>query len=242
LQKIKLIISYDGTAFFGSQYQNDKVTVVGTFNKALKNLNISEKIFMSGRTDKWVHSTGQVAHLNIPKYWNLKNFSYALQNGLPKTIKISGIKKVEQDFHSRFSAKKRVYRYIFSTASENPFENKFITFINGKNFDFLRVQEAIKVFQGVYNFQNFKKIGSDNNSDIREIFTTKAYKFQKYYILKFTANSFLRSQVRLMVGALFEVGYGNLTIQNLETFLINRNHKWKKIAPPNGLYLTKVIY
>ena len=242
LQRVKLTISYDGTAFFGSQYQKDKPTVIGEFQKSLKKINISEKILMSGRTDRGVHSTGQVAHLDIPKYWKLDNFSYALKNSLPKTIGIHRIKKVEKDFHSRFSAEKRVYRYIFSTSSENPFENKFITFINSRNFEFSKVQNAINIFQGIYNFDNFKKIGSENSSDIREIFQTKAYKFQKYYILKFTANSFLRSQVRLMVGALFEIGYGNLEIQELQKFLDIKNKKWKKIAPPNGLYLTKVIY
>ena len=242
MQRFKLTISYDGTAFFGSQYQKDKPTVIGEFQKALHHINISEKILMSGRTDKGVHSTGQVAHLDIPQYWTLENFSYALQNALPKTILIRRIEKVENDFHSRFSAKKRVYRYIFSTSSNNPFEHKFVTFINSKNFDFSKIQNAIKIFQGVYDFENFKKIGSDNSSDIRKIFKTQAYQFQKYYILKFTANSFLRSQVRLMVGALLEIGYGNLDIQELEKFLTYKNKKWKKIAPPNGLYLTRVIY
>ena len=239
---MKITIAYDGTQFYGSQEQINHKTVVGEFHSALKRINIFEPVIMSGRTDRGVHSTGQVFHLDIPDYWNTDNLLYTLRRTIPETISIRDVKVVDNDFHARFNAKRRVYRYIFSTSSTNPFEEKFVTFIKKDKFDFSKIQDSISLFEGIHNFQNFRKLGSDNSSDIREIFKTQAYKFHKYYILKFEANSFLRSQVRLMVGSLFSIGYGKLEKEKLLDFINGKNTTLQKIAPPNGLYLAKVIY
>ena len=240
--RFKVTISYDGTQFYGSQKQINQKTVVGELISALKRLNISETPIMSGRTDRGVHATGQVFHIDIPKYWKVDNFFYAFKRVIPKTISIKYIDEVDNSFHSRFSAKRRIYRYIFSTSSTNPFEEKFISFIDKKSFDFSKIENNISIFQGLYNFQNFRKLGSNNSSDVREIFKTQAYQFKKYYILKFEANSFLRSQVRLMVGSLLSLGYGNLELSDIQNLLKMDNLSLPKIAPPNGLYLTKIIY
>jgi len=240
--KIKVKVAYDGTQFYGSQEQTDKKTVVGELHSVLKQLNIFEQIVMSGRTDRGVHATGQIFHLDIPQYWNIPNLLYALKRSLPKTISIQNISEVSQDFHARFSAKRRVYRYIFSTSSRNPFEEQFVTFIENGDFDFAKIKDNINLFQGEHNFQNFRKLGSDNLSDIREIFKIKAYQFGKYYILKFEANSFLRSQVRLMVGSLLSLGYGKISKFDIENLLFGEKKSLPKIAPPNGLYLAKIIY
>ena len=240
--RVKVTISYDGTEFYGSQEQKDRKTVVGVLHSAFKKINISKPAIMSGRTDRGVHSTGQVFHLDIPDYWKIETFLYALKRAIPKTISIRDIKEVDNNFHSRFSAKRRVYRYIFSTSSRNPFEEKFVTFIERERFDFSKIQNSISLFKGVHNFHNFRKVGSENSSDFREIFKTQTYKFGRYYILRFEANSFLRSQVRLMVGALLSIGYGKLSKKNLSDMIDGEKRVLQKIAPPNGLYLTKVIY
>lgn len=240
--RIKITIYYDGTEFFGSQEQSDKITVVGELHSAFQKINIFDKVIMSGRTDRGVHSTGQVFHINIPEYWSLENFIYAFKRVIPTSISFKSATKVSESFHSRFSAKERIYRYIFSTSSANPFESKFVTFIKSDNFDFEKVKESIHIFEGKYNFQNFKKVGSENSSDVREIFKTDAYKFKKYFILKFRANSFLRSQVRLMVGSLLSVGYGKIKEKDIYNLLIGEKSKTNRIAPPNGLFLSKVIY
>ena len=240
--RVKITISYDGTQFYGSQEQSHRKTVVGELHSSFKRINILEKVIMSGRTDRGVHSTGQVFHIDIPEYWKKDEFLYAFKRIIPKTISVRDFEIVDKNFHSRFSAKRRVYRYIFSTSKTNPFEEKFISFLKKDNFDFSKIENSIGLFKGKHNFQNFKKNGSDNSSDIREIFKVDAYKYKKYFILKFEANSFLRSQVRLMVGSLLSIGYGEIQKNEIINRLNGEKRNLLKIAPPNGLYLTKIIY
>lgn len=239
----KLVIQYDGCKYFGSQKQPDKVTVESTLQKALKLLNIDSKIIFSGRTDKGVHATGQVININIPEYWKdfikLKN---KLNDILPKSINIRSITQVSEDFHSRFSAKRRSYRYIVSTKPSNPFYDDYITFID--SLDEKKINEAIAYFIGRYDYKNFSKEGSDPNSTIRDVYEAKLYKYKGYYIFKFSSNGFLRSQIRLMVGFLLAISEGKKTIEDLKEHLNEKNPKnrFKKPAPSNGLYLSNVIY
>ncbi len=243
--RVKLILSYDGSAFFGSQIQKDKKSVNGDIDKALKLLNINSKINASGRTDRAVHALNQVIDFEIPNFWNdLEKLKNSLNYILMPNIYIKKLKKVEESFHSRFLAKKRVYRYVISTKTPNPFEAKYITFINKKdiNIEIIKIKDAIKIFNGVHNFKYFKKNGSDNKNDTREIYKTNFYKYREYYIFYFEANSFLRSQIRLMVGFLLEISKGNLTKEDLKLQLNCKKNLKIKLAPPDGLYLSRIKY
>jgi tRNA pseudouridine38-40 synthase len=240
--RLKIVIAYNGRDFFGSQEQPNKRSVVGDLHHSLKRLHIDSKVFLSGRTDRDVHATGQVLHVDIPDFWDIAKFKYAFEKGLSSSISIISINKVSEDFHSRFSAKKRSYRYIFSLQKRDPFRDGFITFLERDDFNLERVQEAINEFRGTHNFQFFKKMGSDNHSDIRTIFDTKAYKYEDYFIFKFKANSFLRSQVRMMSKFLIEIGFGNLSKRDLIDQLSGERVVLKNLAPPNGLYLTRIDY
>ena len=107
---LKFEIAYDGSTFFGSQKQANKNTVEDELLKAFKNINIDTKIVLSGRTDRDVHATGQVFNSFIPDYWeDLEKLKEILNNKLSKAVKIKKISKVNDNFHARFSAKKRVY-------------------------------------------------------------------------------------------------------------------------------------
>ena len=136
--RVKIIFSYKGTFFFGSQEQkNTNQTIATTFNNVLKKINIHNKIVMSSRTDKGVHALWQVAHLDIPKYWEMQRLKDALNNRLNRfDIYIKNINIVSNEFHARFSAKKRIYYYILSTKNPNPFQKNYVTFLGFiyKNF------------------------------------------------------------------------------------------------------------
>ncbi len=239
--KLKVVIIYDGSEFFGSQLQKNKKSVIGEIKKALKLLNINSQINASGRTDAGVHSTNQVIDFEVPNYWNdLNKLKDVLNKILMPNIYIKKIEEVCETFHSRFLAKKRTYRYIITTKKFNPFEAKYVSFIS--KIDEVKIKEAIKLFEGVYNFKYFKKSGSGNISDIREIYKTMFYKYKEYYIFYFEANSFLRAQIRFMVAFLLEISDNNLTKDDLKLQLnLIKNFKLKP-APPNGLYLSKVKY
>ena len=235
--RVSLIIAYDGSSYLGSQIQKETTnTIFGELENVLSKINIDFRVVASGRTDKGVHATGQVCHIDIPQYWNnLVKFKRVLNSMLPSSIQVKHIKQVHNEFHARYSAKKRVYRYVIKQGSSNPFENQFITFIDKVNFKTL--QNNIKLFIGEHNFINFMKTGSDTNSSIRIIYKAFAYIYKDSIILNFEANGFLRSQIRLMVGSLLQLNEKEIKEQ-LECTNI---HKIKP-APSNGLYLAKIKY
>jgi len=232
-----LTIAYNGTHFLGSQVQKETAnTIFGQLEKALFQLGIDFRVIASGRTDKGVHATGQVCHIDLPPFWDdLVKLQKVLNEMLPPSIRIMQAKQVDNDFHARYSAKKRVYRYLIKNDDTNPFENDFITCL--PNVDFQKIQANIKLFTGEHDFKQFMKTGSDVNSTKRIIYKSFAYKYKNYIVLNFEANGFLRSQIRLMVGALLQLDSKEIVEQLTST------HKHKiKPAPSNGLYLAKIKY
>ncbi|QOY50876.1 tRNA pseudouridine(38-40) synthase TruA [Candidatus Sulfurimonas baltica] len=232
-----LTIAYDGTNFLGSQTQKSSPnTILGNLEHVLHKLHVDSKIIASGRTDRGVHATGQVCHVDLPEFWNdLVKLKKVLNEMLPNSIVIKHIKEVESEFHARYSAKKRVYRYLIKQGDSNPFEGNYVTFVD--SIDFNSVEKNIKLFRGEFDFKYFMKTGSDVNSTCRTIYRAFAYKHKGYIVLHFEGNGFLRSQIRLIVGALLTLDADKI-IQKLQCV---ENHKLKP-AKCNGLYLAKIKY
>jgi tRNA pseudouridine38-40 synthase len=238
---IKFVFSYDGSRFNGSQMQPEKNTVADQFLNIFKCMGIDSQLVISGRTDKNVHAIRQVANIELPYYWSdLIKLEERLNKYLPKSIQIHNISIVEDNFHSRFSAKKRVYRYVLSTKKLSAFEQSYISYHDRINKD--KIDMAIKEFIGIHDFEFYSKKGSEPIQTIREIFDVKFYKYKDYYIFKFKGSSFLRSQIRMMVQMLLNISDGTLSIDNLKNQLLKKEQKLKTLAPPNGLYLSKIIY
>jgi tRNA pseudouridine38-40 synthase len=226
----------------GSQQQpNTHQTVIGTLNIALRRLNINTLPKGSGRTDRGVHATHQVMHIDLPQFWDdLRRLRDMLNLQLPQMIRIIKIEFVTDTFHARFSAKKRSYRYILKEGDSNPFESDFITFV--PKLDRAIISDAMQCFIGVHNFEFFKKSGSDSEHFTRIIYRAYAYSHKGYFVLVFEANSFLRSQIRLMVGFLLQLSAGKVTKEQLiEQLNAIKSHS-TKTAPHNGLYLTHIHY
>jgi len=235
--RIALHLAYNGTHFFGSQRQTEQSnTVLGELENVLEKLGITQKVVASGRTDRGVHATMQVCHIDIPPYWkDTKKLQKALNKMLCNALHVKRIVHVEDDFHARYSAKKRVYRYIIKTTQKNPFESDFVTFL--EDVDFKKIEKNIKLFIGEHDFKQFMRTGSDVKSTTRIIYKAFAYQHKSYIILNFQANGFLRSQIRLMVGALLTLDTEAIQKQ------LNCTQKYTiKPAPPNGLYLAKITY
>ncbi|MDY0232621.1 MAG: tRNA pseudouridine(38-40) synthase TruA [Sulfurimonas sp.] len=232
-----ITLSYNGTHFLGSQAQkSSKNTIVGVLETTLLKLGIDSKIVASGRTDKGVHATAQVCHVDLPQFWqDLEKLKRVLNSMLPPSILIRSLKKVDDTFHARYSAKKRVYRYIIKVAKSNPFEDDFVTFVD--SLDFKKIEKNIELYKGRHDFANFMKLGSDTKSSIREVYKAFAYKHKGFIVLHFEANGYLRSQIRLMVAALLKLQRDEIT----ESLSCKKKYKLKP-APSNGLYLAKVKY
>jgi tRNA pseudouridine38-40 synthase len=239
--KIKLTISYDGTNYNGSQIQPDFPTIHSKLLEVFRVLNIDTTLDFSGRTDKGVHAFKQVVSCQIPDYWkNLTKLTLALNKQLPNSVHVRNIKSVPNDFHARFSAKKREYRYLLSTKKLSVFNANYLSYYENINED--KIKEAIRYFIGVHDFEYFSKKGSDPHSTIREIYNIRFYKYKDIYVLNFQANSYLRSQIRMIVDFIMKISSGKLTIEQLKEQLDKKKLISWTLAPSNGLYLSKIDY
>jgi len=239
--RVKATIEYDGSKFYGFQKQkNTSNTITQRIEESLKNLNIDSKIRGSGRTDRGVHASNQVIDFEIPPFWkDLKKLQNSLNRGL-KYIRFKNIIEVDESFHSRFSAKRRVYRYIFKTSRVSIFERDYISYYPKFNQELLI--KALKNFEGEQNFKYFKKSGTITHTDIRTIYRAKYKNIKNYHIIYFEANGFLRSQVRIMVEFAMSIALEKLTLkQQKEQLNLEKIHS-TKLAPASGLYLARVIY
>ena len=239
--KVKATIAYNGTKFYGSQIQDKKVTVNGTLQNILKSMGIDGKIEASGRTDRGVHATGQVIDFEVPEFWSdTKKLLEIMNFKLPPSIYVRKIEIVDDDFHARYHATRRVYRYILKEGHSNPFEDEFITFVDKIDIDTLN--KAIRLFEGTHDFKQFHKKGSDNKTTVRTIYKTRVYRHKGLTVLYFEANGFLRSQIRLMAAMLLGINEGKFSLNDLQEQLTCKKKISIKPAPSNGLYLAKIFY
>jgi tRNA pseudouridine38-40 synthase len=241
MQKVKAIIAYDGGYFKGFQKQKStKNTITTQIEIALHSLGIKNEIIGSGRTDAGVHATGQVIDFLIPDFWNdLEKLKWELNRKL-KYISFKHISFVSNEFHSRFSAKRRVYRYIFKTSMPSIFEQNHVSYYPSFNRELL--ERSLQLFEGVHDFSNFIKTGSVTHTNVRHIYKAYYRPFNKYHVIYFEANGFLRSQVRMMVEAAMQGALGKLSLEEIKGQLELKERYITKLAPPEGLYLARITY
>jgi tRNA pseudouridine38-40 synthase len=242
--RVKIAISYDGSMFNGFQIQNNGqkvITIAGVITKELKKLNIKTILVGSGRTDTGVHATSQVIHFEIPEFWkNIEKLKDELNRLIKPYIYIKKIELVDKNFHARFSAKKRLYRYVLYSGEYQPFLSRYALHVN--NIDIKKLDLAIKNFIGIHDFKNFKKQGSETSSNIRRVFKAGVYKYKNMTIIYFLGDSFLRSQVRMMCSSALEVMNDKLTSTQLKEQLSKNKQHSTTVIPATGLYLAKVFY
>ena len=239
--RVKAVIAYDGSHFKGFQKQTStKQTIMSEIEIALHSLKINVSIVGSGRTDAGVHATGQVIHFDLPPYWvDLKKLKLNLNRKL-EYIHFKHIAQVSSDFHARFSAKKRLYRYVFKSTEPSVFEKNYISYYD--SFDVNILSKALQYFEGKHDFEYLRKTGSETHTTTREIYATYYKKRNGYHFIYFQANGFLRSQVRMMVDIAMSCAKGEMTLTQLHEQLNCKIKHSTKLAPQEGLYLAKVLY
>lgn len=239
-----LTIAYDGTNYRGWQKQIDELTIQQTIEEVLSQvLNTEIIIHGSGRTDAGVHAYAQHAHFDVKKQVDVDKLKYSLNSLLPNDIVITNIKQVADDFHARFSAKKKLYEYVIINGERSPFMRDHALFIKTP-LDVKVLKENIIKFRGTHNFKNFTTKSDDENDYVREIYFTDVYKQGDVIRLQFIGEGFMRSQIRLMVGALLAIALNKLPADYIDLNL-NTEAQRKTIsekAPARGLYLLGVDY
>ena len=238
------VVSYKGSRFQGWQKQPTVITVQGEIEKALSQvLNSEVTIFGSGRTDAGVHAMGQTFTFDMSKDLDLDKLCFSINRMIDKDIKILSFKKVDDDFHARFSAKSKTYLYKIRLGVKDPFENEF-QYIYPFEFDFDLFSKALKQFEGKHCFKDFTSKEEDEDGYVREIYKIVSKKQDNDITVEFTGNGFMRYQIRNMVGAALAVASKNEDLNFIPNHL--KEEKIREIcqykAPPQGLYLVKVEY
>ena len=241
----QIIIEYDGTDYNGWQFQKNGSSIQNEIEKALKKL-LKRKIQVigSGRTDAGVHAVGQSANFFCNKIENNKKFLNSLNYFLSKkNISISSIKKKKLNFHSRFNAKKRTYKYIIVNRNNFLVLDKNRAWLVKKKLNVNYMRKAIKLFSGTHNFNAFRSSSCSAKSPVRTIEKSSLIKKDGKIIIIFSSKSFLQHQVRSMVGCLKYIGEGKWNIDKLKRLFNSRKRSLcAPPAPSSGLYLYKVTY
>ena len=244
MRNIKLIMEYDGKNYCGFQSQNNALGIQEVVEEAIGNITGEKiKLIGSGRTDKGVHALGQVANFftnsNIPA----RNFIQATNRYLPDDIKIKSSEEVDKNFHSRFSAKGKRYRYIIYNGSiERPLYRNFSYHII-KKIDIGEMRACIPYFIGTHDFKSFMGPKVNVKDTIRTIYSIKIEENGDFIEFIIEGNNFLRHMVRIMIGTFIYVGIGRIKKEDIPKIINSRNRTLAGVtANPKGLYLEKIYY
>ena len=242
-----ITLSYDGTNYSGWQTQPDATTVQETIEQALTLVARSPEpiaILGAGRTDAGVHARGMVAHVDLPMSPDeARQLSYRTDRYLPHDIALYDIRPVREEAHARFSATSRTYRY-YVTLRKDPFqEARMLRLYFPLDFD--RMNEAAGRLKDFTDFTSFSKLHTDvktNNCRVTEAYWQVGAE-EGQWIFTITADRFLRNMVRAVVGTLFQVGKGRLSVEDFCAIIEAKDRgQAGSSAPAHALYLEQVGY
>lgn len=227
----------------GFQIQNALPTIELKINEAFKQLlNTDVKIYPSGRTDRYVHAVGQVFHTDLENDIPPIGLMKGLNSYLPNDIHISSCEKVNEEFHSRFSAINKEYHYFINIKEYNPLTVRYMPYIYDLNVE--KMQEALKMLEGTHDFKGFASSSIDpRKSTIKTIYEAKIICHEGYLEFIFIGSSFLKYQIRRMMGLIIEIGRGKEEKEMIREVLEKKDPSIShKVADGCGLYLFKVNY
>jgi tRNA pseudouridine38-40 synthase len=251
MRNIKLTIAYDGTDFHGWQIQPARATIQGSLTDVLSKLT-QEPIILhgAGRTDAGVHALGQVANFTTESPMTAAEFQRACNALIPQEIRVVRAEEVGPDFHSRWCAEAKTYRYrIWRAPVVPPFEWRYVL-AYPYPLDEAAMKEATQQFVGTHDFASFAaSTGSDEEdrerTTVREIFSAAIVQATDGQELRFEVRgrSFLRFMVRTMVGTLLDVGRGRLQPADISRlYELGDRTQSGQTAPPQGLCMVSVEY
>ena len=241
-RNIKITYSYDGTDYYGFQRQIKMKTIQGTIEEYLFKIT-KEKINLisSGRTDTGVHAEMQVSNFQLLSPIPIEKMKEILNRGLPESIVIKDVEEVKEDFHSRFSAKERVYRY-YLTWERNPFKNRFTTYVPFE-IELKKFLQSMVILKGIHNFKNFRLAGCTSKTQVRELYSVEGEENgEKGLYIQISGSGFLKSQIRIIIGIALDI-YCKRKPKNYFEKMLKEDGKYiKTVAPANGLHLWEIKY
>ncbi len=242
--RIKLIISYDGTNFWGWQKQKNGVSIQETLEKAIETA-CGEKVVAtaSGRTDAGVHAEAQVVHFDTNSTVPADKFYKAINPFLPSDIKVLSSCFVDDSFNARKSAKKKTYCYKFYFSEVDlPLKDRYAVRLSEEP-DFEKIQKTCSLFVGEHDFKAFSSTGSSVKTTVRTVHSVDVERQNGGFSISITGNGFLYNMVRIVSGVLLDVGYGKIDKEDiLLAFETGKREILGKTLPAKGLTLVEVKY
>jgi tRNA pseudouridine38-40 synthase len=243
-RRLKIVLSYDGTNFYGWQIQSNGRTVQGVLEKALTKMHkYPVRVAAAGRTDSGVHANAQVCHfdtdLNIPEI----KFKNAINSFLPEDISIIESIFVEKSFHARYSAKRRVYKYYFTNfIGYTIFNRNYCTKV--RNLPDLKIlNECAASLEGIHDFTTFTCAGDQSRSRVREIYSAVIYPEGNLFVFKIEGSGFLWKMVRSIIGSIIHYASSNSGSAGFVEALNSKNRELAgTTAPAKGLFFHRVYY
>jgi tRNA pseudouridine38-40 synthase len=237
-------IEYDGAAFYGWQRQHEVQSVQQHLEHALSKVaNTPVQVQCAGRTDAGVHATGQVVHFDCDIERPERAWTLGVNANLPDAIAVTWAKPVVEDFHARFSATARRYRYVIFNSKQRPaILNHGVTHVHRK-LDAERMHEAAQVLIGEHDFSSFRAALCQSKSPFRNLMHIRVSRYGAYIMIDIKANAFVHHMVRNITGSLIEIGAGEKGIDWMQWLLEQKDRTLAAAtAKPNGLYLVDVDY
>lgn len=245
VQRYAACVQYDGANYCGWQRQNHSPSVQEQVEKALSKVaNHEIKVICAGRTDTGVHAIGQIIHFESTNSRTEFNWVSGANSQLPTDICIRWAKPVSEEFHARFSATTRTYRYLLlCNKQRTAISPQAITLLRVNDLDLVKMKQAMDLLIGKHDFSAFRGANCQAKSPIRQVEFVKIDKTGQVIQFEIRANAFLLHMVRNLVGALIPVGMGELSVADFELIFHGLDRKLApSAAAPNGLYLTEVEY
>jgi tRNA pseudouridine38-40 synthase len=246
LERLRLTIAYDGRTFAGWQSQPSRNAVQDHIEAALvKILDRPARVHGAGRTDAGVHALAQAAHVDVPaKRLPATTWRVALNANLPSGIRIIACHRVSREFHARFSAKGKVYRYrIWNTETFHPLEVGRAWHVP-QRLDLANLDTYATLFCGEHDFASFAaNRGTPTETTVRNLKKIQVRRQGALVTLELTGNGFLYRMVRMITGSLVQVALGRKDSDWLKELLrVPGKEKTHHTAPAEGLYLVRVLY
>jgi tRNA pseudouridine38-40 synthase len=258
LLHLKLTIAYDGTGLVGWQRQATGTSVQALLEDALLPLNHAPvTVVGAGRTDAGVHALAQVASVTLARAIEPASVVRAVNMRLPPSVRVLTAERVESDFHARFRAIAKTYRYrIWNGEVVSPFERPYVWHVAGPVLDRAAMADAARRLVGRHDFAAFQSAGSDAETTERTVFASDLHEGDErcpgpasdrdgasLVVYEIRGDGFLRHMVRAIVGSLVEIGRGRRPPSWIDEVLTSRDrHEAGRTAPSSGLFLVRVEY
>lgn len=243
--RIALGIEYDGSGFRGWQLQgHEPLTVQAAVEAALSKVAAHPvRVVCAGRTDSGVHAVGQVVHFDTPAVREPRNWVLGANVNLPPTVAVTWARQVEDDFHARFSAQSRAYRYlILNRPTRSSLLAGRATWVH-RPLDAAQMHEAGQVLVGTHDFSSYRALGCQAKSPIRTLHSLSVQREGELIQLHVHANAFLHHMIRNIAGVLMAIGRGERERGWAAEVLAHCDRTRGGVtAPPDGLYFERVWY